>query len=70
MPKAYRVAFMITANELKAIEDWRGRQDNLPSRAVAIRRLIRLGVADSAQQGFEMTTQHSSPTATPDPTET
>ena len=67
MPKGHRVAFMITANELKAMEDWRRRQDILPSRAVAIRRLIRL---DAAQQWFYVVTQHPSPTRSPDPTET
>jgi hypothetical protein len=32
MPKPHRVAFVITANEFKAIEDWRRRQNILPSR--------------------------------------
>jgi hypothetical protein len=70
MPRDQRVAFMITANELKAVEDWRRRQDKLPSRAAAIRRLIRLGVANSAQQGFEVGTTSISPTRSPDRSET
>ena len=53
LPKE-RVSVMVSAIELKAIDDWRGHQDKLPSRAAAIRRLIRLGVANSAQQGFEV----------------
>jgi len=44
-PKDQRVPVMMSASELKEIDDWRRRQDELPSRSEAVRRLIALGLA-------------------------
>lgn len=44
MPKE-RVSVMISAIELKAIDDWRGRKDKPASRPEAVRKLIELGIA-------------------------
>jgi hypothetical protein len=38
-----RVHLMMTVSELRAIEEWRRQQPDLPTRAEAIRRLIQLG---------------------------
>jgi hypothetical protein len=40
-----RVHLMMTASELRAIDEWRRQQPDLPARAEAIRRLIQLGFA-------------------------
>lgn len=39
-----RVHLMMTPSELLAIDEWRRKQPDLPSRAEAIRRLIQLGL--------------------------
>jgi hypothetical protein len=44
--KDQRVPVMMSASELKEIDDWRRRQDDLPSRSEAMRRLIALGIAN------------------------
>jgi hypothetical protein len=43
-----RVHIMMTASELRAIEEWRRQQPDLPARAEAIRRLIQLGIIAQA----------------------
>jgi len=43
-----RVDLMMMASEVRAIEEWRRHQPDLPTRAEAIRRLIQLGLAASA----------------------
>lgn len=45
---ATRVHLMMTASELRAIEEWRRQQPDLPTRAEAIRRLIGLGLTRSS----------------------
>jgi hypothetical protein len=40
-----RIDMRASPEFLKLIDDWRRMQDDLPSRTVAIRRLVELGVA-------------------------
>ena len=47
-PKDQRIPVMMSASELKAIEDWRRRQEELPSRSEAVRQLIALGLANAS----------------------
>jgi metal-responsive CopG/Arc/MetJ family transcriptional regulator len=44
--KDQRVPIMMSARELKAIDDWRRNREELPSRSEAIRQLIELGLAN------------------------
>jgi hypothetical protein len=39
-----RLQIMLTADELKAVDDWRFKQ-RMPSRAAAVRELLRVGLA-------------------------
>jgi hypothetical protein len=48
-PKDQHVPVMMSASELREINDWRRRQDELPSRSEAVRRLIALGLANDLQ---------------------
>jgi hypothetical protein len=43
-----RVDLMMMASEVRAIEEWRRQQPDLPTRAEAIRRLIQLGLTATA----------------------
>jgi hypothetical protein len=45
--KDSRVPVMMSASELRAIEDWRRHRDELPSRSEAIRQLVQLGLANA-----------------------
>ena len=42
--KDLRVPVMMAATEVAAIDDWRRKQEDLPSRSEAIRRLGELGM--------------------------
>jgi hypothetical protein len=42
--KTERFEMRVPASFLKMIDDWRRKQDDLPSRAAAIRRVIELGL--------------------------
>jgi hypothetical protein len=42
--KDLRIPVMMTASEVDAIDEWRRKQPDLPSRSEAIRRLVRLGL--------------------------
>jgi hypothetical protein len=42
--KDLRIPVMMAATEVAAIDDWRRKQDDLPSRSEAIRRLVELGL--------------------------
>ena len=42
--KDLRVPVMMAATEVAAIDDWRRKQEDLPSRSEAIRRLVELGM--------------------------
>jgi hypothetical protein len=44
--KDQRVSIMMSARELKAIDDWRRNREELPSRSEAVRQLIELGLAN------------------------
>ena len=44
--KDQRVPIMMSARELKAIDDWRRNREELPSRSEAVRQLIDLGLAN------------------------
>jgi hypothetical protein len=44
-----RLQIMLTDEELRALDDWRFAM-RMPSRAAAIRELLRLGLADVAQK--------------------
>jgi hypothetical protein len=50
-----RVPIMLTASELRTVDDWRRHQPDLPSRSEAIRRLIEAGLkaADKPIRGPE-----------------
>jgi len=39
-----RLDMRVSAEFFKAIDEWRRKQDDLPSRTVAIRRLVELGL--------------------------
>ena len=43
-PRDQRVPIMLTASELRTVDDWRRKQTDLPSRSEAIRRLIEAGL--------------------------
>jgi len=45
-----RVDLMMMASEVQAIEEWRRQEQDLPTRAEAIRRLIQLGLAATARK--------------------
>ena len=42
--KDLRIPVMMAATEVAAIDAWRRKQDDLPSRSEAIRRLVELGL--------------------------
>ncbi|WP_171905743.1 hypothetical protein [Sphingobium phenoxybenzoativorans] len=42
--KDQRIPVMMTAAEVRAIDDWRRAHPELPSRGEAIRQLVRLGM--------------------------
>ena len=42
--KDLRIPVMMAATEVAAIDEWRRKQDDLPSRSEAIRRLVELGL--------------------------
>ncbi len=42
--KDLRIPVMMAATEVAAIDAWRRRQEDLPSRSEAIRRLVELGL--------------------------
>jgi metal-responsive CopG/Arc/MetJ family transcriptional regulator len=42
--KTERFEMRVPASFLKAIDDWRRKKQDLPSRAAAIRRLVELGL--------------------------
>jgi metal-responsive CopG/Arc/MetJ family transcriptional regulator len=42
--KAERFEMRVTKSFLQSIDDWRRRQEDLPTRAEAIRRLVELGI--------------------------
>jgi hypothetical protein len=48
--KTERFEMRVTASFLKAIDEWRRRQDDLPTRAEAIRRLVALGIKVKPQR--------------------
>jgi hypothetical protein len=50
-----RVHLMMTASELRSVDEWRRQQPDLPSRAEAIRRLIELGLSAKATKGSTAT---------------
>ena len=43
-----RIHLMMTAAELRSIDEWRRREPDLPGRSEAIRRLVRLGIKVAA----------------------
>jgi hypothetical protein len=43
-PKDLRIPVMMAATEVAAIDGWRRKQEDLPSRSEAIRRLVELGL--------------------------
>jgi hypothetical protein len=45
-----RVHIMMSQSELRAIDEWRRQQPDLPTRAAAFRRLIELGLAAKARE--------------------
>ena len=58
-PRDQRVPVMMSASELKEIDDWRRRQDELPSRSEAVRRLIALGLAiEGERPGVRLRKRH------------
>jgi hypothetical protein len=42
--KDQRIPVMMSADDVGAIDEWRRRQADLPSRSEAIRRLVQLGL--------------------------
>jgi metal-responsive CopG/Arc/MetJ family transcriptional regulator len=42
--KDQRIPVMMSADEVEAIDEWRRKQPDLPSRSEAIRRLVELGL--------------------------
>jgi hypothetical protein len=42
--KTERFEMRVASSFLKVIDDWRRKQEDLPSRAAAIRRLVELGL--------------------------
>lgn len=51
MPLEHDKQFQMRASEafLKALDDWRRKQSDLPSRAEAIRRLVEIGIKADAK---------------------
>jgi len=43
-PKGTTLQMRVSAGYLKSIDEWRRKQDDLPSRSEAIRRLVELGL--------------------------
>jgi hypothetical protein len=43
--KHHRIPIMMSAEEVEAIDAWRRKQDDIPSRPEAVRRLIEMGLA-------------------------
>ncbi len=47
--KTERVGLVFSPEEVKAIDDWRRKQEELPSRSEAIRRLIKMALKSKAK---------------------
>ena len=47
--KDQRIPVMMSADEVSAIDEWRRRHPDLPSRSEAIRRLVELGLKAKRQ---------------------
>jgi hypothetical protein len=47
--KDLRIPVMMAATEVAAIDAWRRKQEDLPSRSEAIRRLVELGLRTKAK---------------------
>ena len=45
-PKSLRLNVVMPPSQVAAIDDWRKRQDDLPSRSEAIRRLVNLALVE------------------------
>jgi uncharacterized protein len=54
-PKTERFEMRVESTLLERVDAWRGRQDDLPSRAEAIRRLLEVGMAEPEQRSFHPT---------------
>jgi uncharacterized protein len=52
-PKTERFEMRLDPETLNRVDDWRSRQDDLPSRAEAIRRLVETGLSDSDSTEFQ-----------------
>jgi hypothetical protein len=50
-PRDHRVSVMLTASELKAVEDWRRRHETIPTRSEACRRLIVMALKAEEARG-------------------
>lgn len=46
--KTVRIGMFMAPSEVEAIDEWRRRQPDLPSRSEAIRRLVKIAIKDEA----------------------
>lgn len=54
-PKTERIELRLESETVERIDDWRSRQDDLPTRSEALRRLIEGGLEDHTPEGFRLT---------------
>jgi hypothetical protein len=50
LPRDQRVQVLMTIAEVKALDEWRRRQSDMPPRSIAIRRLMGLRAAKEAER--------------------
>jgi hypothetical protein len=48
--KDQRIAIMLSVSELRALDDWRRQQEDLPSRGEAVRRMLSQALAAETVQ--------------------
>lgn len=53
-PKTERIELRVEADLLERVDEWRQRQDDLPSRSEAFRRLSEIGLEGHTQEGFRL----------------
>jgi hypothetical protein len=51
LPRDQRVQVLMTIAEVKALDEWRRRQSDMPPRSIAIRRLMGLRAAKAGERG-------------------
>ena len=54
VPKTERLEMRLDSDTIEQVDEWRTRQDDIPSRSEAIRRLIKGGLESHTSEGFRL----------------